>query len=232
MKFLIQHNLMNLDQLGLIKHAVEPFPHEFVGLIPFSREITSNEPFVGKDFIPYGSTLLTTVGLELGWSGLCFDLKNFDYAKAVASRNDMLNAGVIMPAIEAVRVFESMNPSDSVFIRPALDLKHFSGQVIGCVEAATWLKDAMACESSGTYQIDENLMIVIDTPKNIQAEWRWFIVDGQIVDGSMYRFRGQLIKEHELDEDVIAEAQELANGWLPHQCVVMDIPHWSIMNLK
>ena len=42
MKFVIQHNLMREDSLQLIKTAVEPFPHVYVGIIPFSDEISSD----------------------------------------------------------------------------------------------------------------------------------------------------------------------------------------------
>ena len=38
----------------------------------------------------------------------------------------------------------------------------------------------------------------------------------------MYRCRGQLVKNRELDQAVILEAQKLAEGWLPHRNCVMD----------
>jgi hypothetical protein len=109
------------------------------------------------------------------------------------------------------------------FIRPSEDLKHFAGQVIEAKECADWLNDAMSLPpESGTYAMSPEMKVVIATPKPIKAEWRWFIVDGKIVDGAMYRAHGQLIKTRELDQDVIQEAQDLANTWLPDPCVVMD----------
>lgn len=91
MKFMIQHNLMNPEQLAATNAAVEHIPHEFVGVIPFSHEITSNEPIVGQDYIPYGSTLLTNLALDLGWKGLHFSLETFNYQAASDNRSDMLN---------------------------------------------------------------------------------------------------------------------------------------------
>lgn len=222
MKFLIQHNLMNTEQLAQVAEAVKTFPHQFVGLMPFSRELKSEQPIVGHDYIPYGSTLLTTLGLEYQWRGLYFDLKNFDYQTAAKNRSDMLNAEQLMTISEAIP-FLKRQPKQDWFIRPALDLKHFSGQVIDSEDCASWLKDAMECDSSGSYKMDGDMVVVLATPKNISAEWRWFVVDGKIVSGAMYRCHGQLVKRREEDAEVIAEAQKMAEAWLPNENCVMDL---------
>lgn len=225
MKFLVQHNLMNPDQLTLINQAVEPFPHEFVGLIPFSREFTSNEPIIGQDYIPYGSTLMTNLAYDLGWKGLHFDLDVFNYEAAVKNRNDMLNGEHVMTVKEAAIFMANgmQGAGQEWFIRPSEDLKHFAGQVIDAKECANWLNDAMSLPpESGTYAMSPEMKVVIAKPKPIKAEWRWFIVDGKIVDGAMYHAHGQLIKKRELDQEVIDEAQALADVWLPDLCVVMD----------
>lgn len=89
-------------------------------------------------------------------------------------------------------------------------------------EGADWLEDAMLCDSSGSYKIEKGTQIVLSEPKTISAEWRWFIVGGKIIDGSMYRAHGQLIKIHEDDSNTTNEAQKFADRWLPDSCCVMD----------
>lgn len=84
---------MNENSLQLIKEAIKDYPHEFVEVVPFSREILPK--LEAKDYIPYGSTLMTTLGLELGWSGLSFDLSKFNYEEFLLNRTDMLNSGII-----------------------------------------------------------------------------------------------------------------------------------------
>lgn len=232
MKFLIQHNLMAESQLELIKQAVAPYPHQYVGVIPFSREITSaeGEEVVGTDYIPYGSTLMSTIGLDLGWKGLHFDLSQFNYEAAIENRNDMLNGGtydsVILSVEDTISMMERSYdrfPDKEWFIRPSLDLKHFAGQVIRSDECAKWLTEAIDCGSSSTQQMDKDLKIVVSPPRKIQAEWRWFVVGGKVIDGSMYRANGQLIKNHETHSAVIEEAQTFADKWLPNPNVVMDL---------
>lgn len=209
------------QQLHKSEIAVRSYPHEFVGVIPFSRDITSKEPLLGKDYIPYGSTLLTTLALDLGWSGLHFDLDKMNYRCFLENHPDMLNknVGTIKDAVLWLETFDS---ETKFFTRPSLDLKQYSGQVMKCGEIRVWFQSMMDAVGGGSYYMPPDTEVVISAPKDISAEWRWFIIDGKIVDGSMYRAHGQLRKLHETDKAVIDEAQALADKWLPDSCVVMD----------
>lgn len=222
MEFIVQHNLMKDQSLQLIKEAIKPYPHRFVGVIPFSREITSDDPIEGFDFIPYGSTLFTYLALEKQWKGLFYNLKN-DYKEATLNRNDMLNGEIFLTAKEVVDKMNREPATKEWFIRPSLDMKHFTGTVMPSKEILDWFTDAMLCDSSGSYKIDDDLCIVLAEPKTIQAEWRWFIVNGRVISGSMYRAHGQMKKEKVTETEVIKEAQSFADGWLPSPCCVMDL---------
>lgn len=222
MKFIVQHNLINPDQLDKISGAIKKFPHEYVGVVPFSREITSDQPLVGKDFIPYGSTLMTTLASDLGWTGLHFDLDRMNYGCFLRNRTDMLNDNLFYVQ-EGIQYLRSFDADREFFTRPSEDLKHYAGQVIKAGELADWLQSMIDVgEGSGTYYLPPDKQVVICEPKTIQAEWRWFIVGGQAVSGSMYRAHGQFRSVRETDAAVTTEAQLLANKWLPHECVVMD----------
>lgn len=225
MKFIIQHNMLREVALQEVLKAVQPFPHEFVGVIPFSHEITSDQPLDGIDYLPYGSTLMIRLVKELGWRGVHFDMDTFNYRAAVLNRDDMLNNQYILTAAETIQFMlnEAQGAGTEWFIRPSHDLKQFNGQVIEAAECAKWLTGAIECESSTTQQIPADTDVVIATPKDIGAEWRYFIVGGEVVDGSMYRYRGRLQKEHEEDKAVLREAQTFANKWLPDECCVMDL---------
>ena len=227
MKFLIQHNMLNPTELEKIRKAVESYPTVFCGVIPFSRDITGIEDEENQtEFIPYGSTLMTTIGHDVGkWTGLHFDLTKFNYEQAIANRDDMLNTNVIR-LDEAIQILESEvldNPYKLFFTRPSEDLKQFSGQVIGAEECLSWFKSMLECETSGSYKLEPETKVVLCEPQNIQAEWRWFIVGGKVVSGSMYRWCGQLRKHRVTETEMIDEAQSFADKWLPDDCCVMDL---------
>jgi hypothetical protein len=221
MKFAIQHNLINNDQLQLVADAIKPYPHIFVGVIPFSREITSEQPLEGIDYIPYGSTLLVNLAADLGWTGLHFDVSKMNYRNFLANHPHMLNDNV-MSVSDARNMLSGVDRYSKWFTRPSEDLKQYSGVVMEAGEIVPWFTSMMEAGGGGSYYMPPDAEVVVCSPKEISAEWRWFIVGGKIVSGSMYRAHGQLRKLRELDQAVIDEAQALANIWLPCDCVVMD----------
>ena len=225
MKFIVQYNLTGEEQLLQIKDAIYDYPHEFVDIIPFTDNIISNTPLEGKDYIPYGSTRLTMLSKEKGWKGLYFDLSKFNYSEAMDNRDDMLNDVYDVLSTKNVKdYFLPEYPDDKEwFIRPSEDGKQFAGFVDTTKEIKRFLDDAVKCASSGSYQISEDLPLVISTVKDIQAEWRWFIVNRKIVSGSMYRRSKRLVKIRELDTETIEEAQAFADIWLPNDNCVMDL---------
>lgn len=228
MIFIVQHNLINQDSLDKIGAALKKhnIPHEFVGIIPFSREITSNSPLEGFDYLPYGSTTLTVETQLLGWRGLYFIPETFRAEVWNDNRDDMLNDCPVTTVQEATKFLRTQDPKSLWFTRPTEDLKTYSGQVIEAKECADWFDDAVNCASSGSYQLSPDTPIVLAEPRKISAEWRWFVVGGKVIDGSMYRRDDVLYKQHVdpvIDFRMYEEAQTYADKWLPHPCCVMDL---------
>jgi len=222
MKFLVQDSAISEWQLNKTRNGVQGVPHIFVGVIPFSNEITSNEPLEGLDYIPYGSTLFTKISFERGFTGLYFDPNIFTYKNAVLNRRDMLNPDFVGTLEDALIILKA-NPERLWFSRPSHDLKHFTGLVETGEELYAWFTDAIECQSEGSYKMDPKMDIVLSEPRNIDAEWRWFVVNGEIISGSTYRIKGQLKSVNETDKEIIRIAQEKAQGWLPSECCTIDI---------
>ena len=224
MKFLLQQNLIFDQSLMKVAEASKDFPREFISIIPFSDDIISNEAIAGTDYIPYGSCRLVELANKLNFKGTHFDLSKFNYRTACDHRDDMLNSdALILDLIKIVDWLKNFPDNQEWFIRPSNDLKYFSGEIMTTKEIKTFLSDALNCESSGTYKLDSDTQIVLASPKNIQMEWRYFIIDRKIISGSSYQSHGQLIPKREDDPEVLAEAQTFADKWLPDDCVVMDL---------
>jgi hypothetical protein len=145
------------------------------------------------------------------------------YTNAMKHRRDMLNGENVLTAEDACSFLSESN--EHWFMRPDADLKHFSGYVDHSPVLLEHLKsmiDSYKRGEQGSYGLNPETKIILATPKTIQAEWRWFIVGGKIISGSLYRAHGQLRKLHEVEPDVLMEAQAIADEWLPYDCVVMD----------
>ena len=222
MKFVIQFNLINEEQLLKIKEGVEKFPHEYVSVLPFSHEIKADGPLEGIDYIPYGSTLFITLAHELKWKGCYFDLNTFHYKASVDNRKDMLNSNVL--TIKEALEFLKTQPEDKQwFTRPSKDLKQFTGLVNPTHELISYFTNALLADSSSIAQLKPDTDIVLCEPQNIDAEYRWFVVNRKIVSGSYYRHSGFMMRKQITDPEMIKEAQTFADGWLPHDNCVMDL---------
>ena len=117
----------------------------------------------------------------------------------------------------------NQHPALSWFTRPSLDLKQYSGMVISSKNCVEWLQDIIKHDTSTASGITSDTKIVLCETCDIQAEFRWFIVDRKVVSGSMYRHNGQLVSIRADEPDVVNEAQKFADGWLPHDNCVMDL---------
>ena len=148
---------MNEDQLHKVADAVKKYPHLFVGVIPFSKEITSEFPLIGVDYIPYGSTLLTNLASKLNWAGLHFDRTKLNYRNFIDHHPDMLNSNVLN-ICDAIDWLETVNPNIELFTRPSEDLKQYPGQVMRAGDIYNWFKD-----------ISKNFTLYIDS-SNINSD--------------------------------------------------------------
>jgi hypothetical protein len=220
----VQANLLNEERQQNVAMILKELDIPFVGLnvIPFSDDLDwlFEEPPSYSKVIPYGSTSLVKRAQARNWQGLFFNTNTFLVSEWIKNRDDMLNQNVDIMTVKQAQEFHSHHPTRTLwFIRPVHDLKAFTGMVTTSEEIAKWMKST----DSGNFNFNEDTLVAISQPKEILAEWRWFVVGGKIVDGSMYQHRGNRYKKHETDQAVIDEAQELANKWLPHETVVMDI---------
>lgn len=173
--------------------------------------------YLGVEFIPYGSTSLTKVAQERGWR-YSFYNDNFNVNVYKTRHSRMLNNDFMIMSLPAVKMLATTQ--DQWFVRPVDDDKAFAGHVCTSLELQRWITQL---ENHSIAEVANIKQMALASVKPIQMEWRYFIVDGTIISGSVYRRNGESLREREDDLAVINEAQALANLWLPHPCCVMDV---------
>jgi hypothetical protein len=221
--WVIQNNFIDQTQADIVAKSVLADGGKVAGakVIPFCDTIKfwDNEAPQGPLVVPYGATKLTKMARKYDWKGVFFN-DNFDTAVWNANRSDMLNQdGKIMKVSETAEFLKGYPDDLPMFIRPCLDLKAFNGTLTRVSEIKNWMKST----ESGNFSFNADTLVSIAEAKHIQAEWRWFVVDGKVIDGSIYRLRGQRLTIHERDQKVIDEAQGFADVWLPDSTCVMDL---------
>jgi hypothetical protein len=74
----------------------------------------------------------------------------------------------------------SLGTQERVFIRPDSPLKPFSGRELSVSEIS------LSALDHGFYYEDDQLPIVVSTPKRVEREWRFVVGDGAVVAGCEY----------------------------------------------
>jgi len=223
--WIVQDNLISESQYKQFIEALQNLGIKYkpIQIIPFSDflpEVKVDDSIV----IPYGSTTFIRLAYEDGWKGVFFDHTTFKSSVWIKERRDMLNQDAkILSIKDTCEFLRKEDPEEMWFVRPDDDFKYFPGSVVSSREFIDWVDPKMDERCIIPFEIDVEKIISIAPAKNIQYEWRYFIVGGKIVDGSVYRIGGQLHQVHEDDKEVNKRAQELADIWLPHENVVMDL---------
>lgn len=219
MFWVVQENLNNEIGFGRLIHAINQrsLPHEIVKVIPFSHELVPEPQIPEGPVIVSGSTALSKVAMERGWKPGAFLNDNFDFSVWKERYQ-----GLLLNEDATIEEFGKLNPLEPVFIRPCSDHKTFAGFVIEPEKMKSWqaqilgISDAYATLTPAT-------LVLAATPKPILMEFRFFIVEGRVITGSLYKVGAHLRVARECDETAQAFAEAAAQTWQPDSAFVLDI---------
>lgn len=198
--------------------------HQVVQFQPFySGELLNEDgtPIVvdTANVFCWGSVKLARVGREQGWDPGSLMNDNHDY-RVYAERygQEMLNADS-----KVLKFGESFDaPSPIFFARPCGDTKTFDGQ---CFMKGSWdefVKNALS--KKGLHStLDENTMVQISTRKDIQREFRVWVVKGRVITASQYKIGTKVVHSHCSEPMVLEYAQRIADIYQPAEAFVLDV---------
>jgi hypothetical protein len=218
MRWLVQDSV----NFGALENNVKPLVEalrkmgkqiDFVGLVPEERKITGL-PLWHNDgqTILYGSTMLAEIGAGLGFTpGVFYEHRWFDPHWCKYKRDDLLNNQMTVETILDLRTRWIERP---VFIKP-VDPKLFTGQVIEPEERQSWLQEHAHLSWQKT--------VCVSPIQQIDREWRFFIIDGKVITGSLYKRDGCKVTREPISKEVWYQAELMSEKWLPSKNIVMDI---------
>lgn len=221
--WILQKNLIDEKTLEGLKKAIllDNAEYQEVYIVPFSEDLPFN---ISKDKnnVLYGTTSL-----------IMNSAANQDYKDAVFYNDeqfqmkvylDKWNTRMLNSDARIVEIYKFINGNhqddEEWFIRPNEDTKSFTGLVITFSE----FKE-MACNAlGGTPYFQKESLILVSKPKQIEKEWRNFIVDGAVVSSSRYCVnRQRSIDNMDIPIDMIKFAEECCKEFVPHDVFVMDV---------
>jgi hypothetical protein len=201
-----------------------------VQYIPFDKE-SSHSHYDDQDCVVfYGSLNFARVlQRNAAWiPGVYYTVNNFNCSTYYVhfGRYHVNGEYVMLPFGDLSRrrdfLFDTLGEQGTVFIRPDSGSKQFTGQT---ASVENWESDL---KLMGFYDVPDNLMVVVSSPTNIVEEYRFFIVDDEIVAGSQYMSNGKH-EERMIDTSSCVPPLNYARtildevGWRPDRAFVLDV---------
>jgi hypothetical protein len=185
-------------------------PHEIVKLYDGSLEPDITPP---NPVIMMGSLGLRSVSDKRGWFPGHFHNENFDFSVwRVHYGEHLLNHDSFVCKFGEVTFQEKR-----FFARPTQDTKTFSGKIFDWAEFTEF-------QSQKHYtKLNSETLISISPIKEISQEYRFFVVDGEVLTGSQYKLNGKGYLSVYIDDDIFEFAQKMVSIWQPSRAFVIDV---------
>lgn len=111
-------------------------------------------------------------------------------------------------------VSDYLKSQGAAHVRPTSEHKALIARVF---DVSSW------AEHRQEREISDALEVFVSTPKVIEYEYRCWVVDGKVIEVSQYISNGSIAVELIEDPAIHAQAQALANIYVPSEAVVMDM---------
>lgn len=207
MFWVIQDNLHHDKGMESLFVALDRLsvPYGKVKVVPFVGEIDPDISPEGN-VMCIGSYSMRHVAKRKGWTPGVFDighLHHYDYPKKW--RGHLLNDDAVFCSMKDVLYhFDGREQEGMVFLRPSTDSKFLNGGLHTRKEIEEILDNLYKLGTPDPAGLSLCTSMMVATPKNVVAEYRFWIVDGQVVTWSLYKRGDRVIYSSEVERDAIS----------------------------
>jgi hypothetical protein len=188
-------------------------PHTEIKQIPFTTELLGFD-LDGSPALIYGSCQIVEKTFNAGLPIHTFwGTDWFDPASWVGKRSDLLNEDVRTTTVKELRAKWVDEPIFAKSVR----VKALTGMVL---EPDKHDHDCWLIEHS---ELDGDEPILLSPLHKIEREWRFFVIEGEVVTGSTYRKDGYRAVRWPVSPAAWEAANKAVKEWMPSQSVVIDI---------
>ena len=211
MFWVVQKNLYHeIGFIGLMD-TLERFeiPHATVEI----TETKNIEPDINPEGLVMvcGAIAMSKIAARKGWHPGSFLNENFHFDKWREHYGDhLLNNDAIVSQLKDVKFWWP-----KFFLRPCEDTKSFTGRLFTWEDFESWRTK---------FQGKDDFHVSMSSPKDIFREYRFFVVDGELITWSQYKL-GNTVTWHlsDVDDDIKEFAKNMVKLWEPARAFVIDI---------
>ena len=229
MHYIIQENTFSETNYNVLIDTLEKLKlsYEIVRVLPYVDDIvpldliTVDENYefksVRNDVFCFGSIKMARVAKKHNWHPGSLLNENHDYrVYSLFYRDNLLNFDS-----KVQKFSEPIEIEGDFFVRPCEDSKVFTGKVFNKAEWNTFVSNFFKRGESTTLTNDTEIQVC--SSKIITKEWRFWVVGGNVVTGSLYRM-GEWINYSELvDGGALEFCKEMVKLFELAEAFVIDI---------
>ena len=250
MHYIVQENIFRESNYQIILDALQRLnlPHSIVRIFPFVDKISllsdvpqdfnvdelkDYDPPINENVFVFGAVKLGRIANKRGWMPGSMLNGNHDYNvyKSYYKEN-LLNYDSIVCSVKDSLSVKWEN-EEMKFIRPCKDSKSFTGKLF---TEKQWKELSEFYEIEKTEIFNEDTLIQIASPKEIQKEIRFWVVDGKVITGSQYRLGNVLLPDSNFDKESQEFVEEMIEIFQPATAFVMDVclynHKWKIVEIN
>lgn len=206
--------------------------HSFCTVVPFSDSdegIKLETPLPeGASIFTYGSYSLSKhavrrgyrpgafLGIQDGIKGFTTD---FDNLMKTPLAQHLLNADIHVASFKD----ETLPPWDRFFFKPNQDTKSWVAEVITRDDFLAFRDKILGIPEGEFSTVTRDTEYMASSVKVIDAEYRFFVVEGEVVTWSMYKRGDTVFYDANVDPYIVAFAQKMVNLYQPDRAYVMDV---------
>lgn len=217
MYYVIQENTFRETNYNNLIDTLDrmELPYEIVKVLPFIEEFEFKTD--RKDVFCFGSVKMSRVAKKYGWYP--GSLLNDNHNYTVYSRYYMDN---LLNYDSTIQKFgDEIKRTDLFFARPVLDNKTFTGRVFDMYE---WNEFKERFYSSGhESSLNDDTLIQVSSVKKILKEFRFWIVGGEVVTGSLYKTGTYVHSSDIVDDGAMEFCKKMVKIYQLADAFVMDI---------
>ena len=189
--------------------------YELVKVLPFVEDIKFDTD--RTDVFCFGALKMARLAPKYNWNPGVYMTENHDYLVY----KDYYKDNLLNYDSKIHKFGDDILLRDYSFIRPTKDTKVFTGKVF---ERNDWVKfrDQQLTNGHST-TLDKDTEIQVSTTKMIQKEYRFFIVKGVIITGSLYRLGNRVVYDSFIEKGAIDFCYEMIDEFQLADAFVMDI---------
>lgn len=204
-----------------LKKALDGTRHtvEEIFIVPFEHSVRGGDPVIEGPVVAYGTTAIDKIVARNNWNPGVWRSEGFKEAHVAKALGDLYgNHDVSIMSVHDVAERAADRDMEFFFLKPNTDSKEFAGMVTDAKRFPSWMKNMMSAE-----WIPADFEVCMSSVKEWGMEWRLPVVNGEVVDYSVYMQWRTVMPERIINDDVLDVAYRAISLHNPAPVYTIDI---------